>query len=100
MRKTVVSRLLKIIACALLVFDLSGAAVLTADEGCRPGATDGAHDTCSPSCLRCACCVQPVIPPPVVSPDALSIVCTSCVGPLIVTAAPVPAEVFHVPRSI
>lgn len=95
-----IPRFLKIIACALLVFDLSGGTVLIADEGCRPAATDGAHDTCSPSCLRCVCCVQPVIPPPVVSAAVLSIVCTSCVVPLIITAAPGPAKIFHVPRSI
>jgi hypothetical protein len=97
---TVTSRVLQIVACALLVFDLSGAAVLASDEGCRPGAADGAHDTCSPSCLRCACCVQPLDASPAVLAGVLSMARPGFVAPLIITATPGPAEIFHVPRSI
>jgi hypothetical protein len=99
-RMTVTSRVLQIVACALLVFDLSGAAALTADEGCRPGTTNGAHDVCSPSCLRCACCVQPLDATPAVSAGVHLMALMSFVPPLIVTATPGPAEIFHVPRSI
>lgn len=94
------SRVLQIAACALLVFDLSGAAVLTTDEGCRPGASDGTHDTCSPSCLRCACCVQALVAPPAVPACLLLMVLANFGAPVLITATPGPAEIFHVPRSL
>jgi hypothetical protein len=97
---TVTYRVLQIIACAVLVFDLSGGAALTTDEGCRPGATAGAHDTCSPSCLRCACCVQPLDAPPLIAAHVLWVALTSSVDSVVITASPSPAEVFHVPRSV
>lgn len=93
-------RLLELVACALLVFDLSGAAMLTADEGCRPGVADTAHDSCSPSCLRCSCCVQPLDAPLPVPTGAVVLVGATPVVTAIPLGAPIPSEILHVPRAL
>ena len=93
-------RLLEFLACALLIFNLSGATVLTQDEGCGLGSADSAHDACSPSCLRCACCVQPVDAPPLVPAGAMALVGSAVVAAPISLPGDIPADILHVPRAV
>lgn len=93
-------RLIETLACAVLLFNLSGVVVLIQDEGCAMGTDGAAHDACSPSCLRCACCVQPVDAPPLVPASAVAIAGHAVAAAPISLPGAIPADILHVPRAI
>lgn len=93
-------RFLEVLACALLIFNLCGAVVLVQDEGCTMGTGSAAHDDCSPSCLRCACCVQPFHAPPLVPASAVAIVGNAVAGAPLPLPGAIADDILHVPRAI
>ena len=93
-------RLIEALACAVLIFNLSGAIVLIEDEGCGMGTASTAHDSCSPSCLRCACCVQPVDTPPLVPSSVAVMIGSAVVAAPLSLPADIPADILHVPRAV
>ena len=92
-------RLLEVVACALLIFNLSGIAVLAQDESCGLASADSAHDGCSPSSLRCACCIQPMDAPPIVQETVAALVGSAESAEAIRVPGAIPADILHVPRA-
>jgi hypothetical protein len=94
-----VRRLALFLLVGLLSSTLSGGFSLIVPEPC--GTDEGAgttHATCPPTCLRCGCCRQPVIP-------ALHLIVLSGVidtdNPPAIERRVVsvdPADIFHVPK--
>jgi hypothetical protein len=93
-------RLLELVACVLLIFNLSGMAVLAQDESCGLASASSPHDGCSPSCLRCACCVQPIDAPPLVPEIVVALVGSAVVAEAIRVPGAIPADILHVPRPL
>jgi len=93
-------RLLEILACALLIFNLSGIAVLAQDESCGLVSANSAHDGCSPSCLRCGCCIQPMDAPPLVPQTVVALVGSAAAAEAIRVPGAIPADILHVPRPL
>jgi hypothetical protein len=56
-----VRRLFLALAVALLALETSGIAELIRPEACGPVESTSQHQDCSSTCVRCACCAQPII---------------------------------------
>jgi hypothetical protein len=96
-----VRRFALVLLVGLLTANFSGALEIVVPEPCTVDeASNPADGRCPPTCARCGCCAQPIVPTP------LMVVATQLVtrdepraieGSL---ASPEPVDVFHVPRFL
>jgi hypothetical protein len=98
-----VSRLLTILALAVLVQQGGQLAAAAAEDDCAGECPDDGEDgNCPPDCHDCVCCAIPRV----TTPDAVPSVGRpegGALSPLDVPRVPVsgdPAEVFHVPKPL
>lgn len=96
-----VRRFALVLLVGLLTANFSGIVEVFVTEPCAANETSSAPDgRCPPTCARCGCCAQPVVPAPLVVIAAALV--TRDEPPLLKNgpASPDPGKVLHVPRSL
>ena len=96
-----VRRFAFVLLVGLLTANFSGAIVLLVPEPCTANeASSTADGRCPPTCARCGCCAQPVVPTPLVIVSAQLIIRSEPPAVERGLASPEPVDVFHVPRFL
>lgn len=96
--KKLVPRLLFLAIVALLLCDTSGLVAFVSPETCTSVSDTAPDSSCPPTCVRCGCCAQPIVPV-AIAPVAQSQLCSSNPEPIRrLLPAGAPRDILHVPK--
>ena len=93
-------RLLLALGVAVLLLETSGLAEMLRPEPCPLNESSTQHESCSTTCVRCACCAQPVMQD--ASAPTASAIAPPSRSPRIVVRAvqdPQVRDITHVPKT-
>ena len=85
---------------ALLAFDATGVADMWMPEPCAAVESSACEENCPPTCVRCACCAQPVLQVSLADDGATpDLVAGSRLSPFDLLADAEGRDITHVPKT-
>lgn len=97
--ESLVKRFLVAVVVAALLFGTSGIADMLRPEACAPGESASEHQECSATCVRCACCAQPIVQSATVDhPSGLILPSRAVLFAQNVVDDPQVRDITHVPK--